>query len=110
MIGAVRINKLEEDGLDDLRGIMAGAPDAIFLPHAESAAQIAALDRAISACEAEAGLAPGSTEIVPTLESALGVTRACEILTASPRVSACLLAAEDLTASLGTCCGRAASA
>ncbi|WP_406939749.1 aldolase/citrate lyase family protein, partial [Bordetella pertussis] len=95
------INKLEEDGLDDLRGIMAGAPDAIFLPHAESAAQIAALDRAISACEAEAGLAPGSTEIVPTLESALGVTRACEILTASPRVSACLLAAEDLTASLG---------
>ncbi|WP_425331200.1 aldolase/citrate lyase family protein, partial [Bordetella pertussis] len=60
-----------------------------------------ALDRAISACEAEAGLAPGSTEIVPTLESALGVTRACEILTASPRVSACLLAAEDLTASLG---------
>ncbi|WP_050829306.1 HpcH/HpaI aldolase/citrate lyase family protein, partial [Bordetella pertussis] len=101
VIGAVRINKLEEDGLDDLRGIMAGAPDAIFLPHAESAAQIAALDRAISACEAEAGLAPGSTEIVPTLESALGVTRACEILTASPRVSACLLAAEDLTASLG---------
>ena len=38
---------------------------------------------------------------MPTLESALGLVRAYDILTASPRVSACLLAAEDLTASLG---------
>ncbi|CAB3847596.1 HpcH/HpaI aldolase/citrate lyase family protein [Achromobacter anxifer] len=101
VVAAARINKLEEDGLEDLRGIMPGAPDAVLLPHAESAAQIAALDQAISALEAELGLPAGSTEIVPTLESALGVHRAYEILTASPRVSACLLAAEDLTASLG---------
>src|SRR3546814_13356709 len=30
-VAAVRINTLAGDGLDDLRGIMAGAPDAIFL-------------------------------------------------------------------------------
>lgn len=101
VVAAVRINKLEEDGLADLRGVMAGAPDAVFLPHAESAAQIVALDRAIAALETELGLPAGRTEIVPTLESALGVHRAYDILAASPRVSACLLAAEDLTASLG---------
>ncbi len=106
VVAAARINKLEEDGLDDLRGIMPGAPDAVLLPHAESAAQIAALDRAISALEAESGLPPGSTEIVPTLESALGLYRAYDILSASPRVSACLLAAEDLSASLGAERGR----
>lgn len=101
VVAAVRINKLEDDGLADLRGVMPGAPDAVFLPHAESAAQIVALDQAITALEAELGLPAGSTEIVPTLESALGLVRAYDILTASPRVSASLLAAEDLTASLG---------
>lgn len=101
VVAAVRINKLEDDGLADLRGVMPGAPDAVFLPHAESAAQIIALDQAISALESELGLPAGSTEIVPTLESALGLVRAYDILTASPRVSGCLLAAEDLTASLG---------
>lgn len=101
VVAATRINKLEDDGLADLRGVMPGAPDAVFLPHAESAAQIVALDQAIGALETELGLPQGSTEIVPTLESALGLVRAYDILTASPRVSACLLAAEDLTASLG---------
>ncbi|HYG42261.1 MAG TPA: aldolase/citrate lyase family protein [Bordetella sp.] len=100
-VAAVRINTLAGDGLDDLRGVMAGAPDAIFLPHAESAAQIVALDQAIAACEAELGLPAGRTEIVPALESARGVSRALDILSASPRISACLLAAEDLTADLG---------
>lgn len=100
-VAAVRINTLAGDGLADLRGIMPGAPDAILLPHAESAEQIRALDDAIAACEAEWGLPAGSTEIVPTLESARGVSRAIQILGASGRVSACLLAAEDLTADLG---------
>ena len=100
VVAAARINKLEEDGLADLRAIMPGAPDAVFLPHAESAAQIAALT-SHHRPGSRARAAAGSTEIVPTLESALGVHRAYEILTASPRVSASLLAAEDLTASLG---------
>ena len=47
------------------------------------------------------GLPAGQTEIVPTIESALGIVRIQSILAASSRVSACLLAAEDLTADLG---------
>lgn len=106
VVGAVRINRLDGDGLDDLYGVMPAAPDAILLPHTESAAQIQALDAAISARELEFGLPTGHTEIVPTLESALGIHRAYDILTASSRVSASLLAAEDLTADLGAERGR----
>lgn len=98
---AVRINLLAGDGLDDLAVIMSGAPAAIFLPFAESASQIRELDQAISQHEATHGLSPGSTEIVPTMESALGIVRIQEILGASPRISACLLAAEDLSNDLG---------
>lgn len=100
VVGAVRINKLDGDGLTDLRNVMAGAPAVIFLPHAETAAQILQLDQEITAMERELDLPAGQTEIVPTLESARGIVAAGTILTASKRVSACLLAAEDLSADL----------
>ncbi len=101
IVAAVRINLLANGGLDDLRAVMRGAPDVIFLPYVENAQQIHALEQAIAACETAQGLESGSTEIVPTLESALGIIQAREILLASDRISACLLAAEDLTADLG---------
>lgn len=101
VVGAVRINRLEDDGLADLRGVMPGAPDVVFLPHCEQVTQIEALDDALTACEHELGLPAGSTEIAPTLESALGVLHTHAIASASPRVSACLLAAGDLGANLG---------
>ncbi|AOZ01768.1 CoA ester lyase [Cupriavidus sp. USMAHM13] len=100
-VGAVRINLLERDGGDDLRGVMPGAPTAILLPHVERAEQIRALDAEIGALEQALGLPAGATEIVPTLESARGLVNAGAILSASTRVSACLLAAEDLSADLG---------
>lgn len=100
-IGAVRINRLAGDGLADLRGVMPGRPDVIFLPYVESADEITALAKEIDALEAELGLPAGDVEIVPTIESALGVVRIQSILAASERISACLLAAEDLTADLG---------
>jgi len=106
IVAAVRINTLAGDGYDDLQAVMPGAPDAILLPHSESAAQIQALDAALTGHEAACQLPVGNTEIVPVLESALGVHRALDILTASPRVSASLLAAEDLTANLGAERGR----
>jgi citrate lyase subunit beta/citryl-CoA lyase len=100
MVGAVRVNLLDGDGPDDVRGMMAGAPDAIFLPHVVCAAQIHALDALIGAAETEFGLPAGHVEIVPTLESARGLVNTLDILEASPRVTACLLAAEDLSADL----------
>ena len=101
IVAAVRINRLASDGLDDLRGVMPGSPDAVFLPYVESAEEIIALGQAITALENRLEIAPGTTEIVPTIESALGFVRIQAILQASDRITACLLAAEDLTADLG---------
>jgi citrate lyase subunit beta/citryl-CoA lyase len=101
IVGAVRVNTLAGDGLDDLHGVLPGAPAAVLLPQVETPDQIRRLDDALSAIERAIGLPLGQTELVPTLESARGVVAAVSILSASPRVSACLLAAEDLSADLG---------
>lgn len=100
-IGAVRINKLEHDGHADLQGIMAGVPRAVFLPHSESPTQMIALDAALSALETAHGISPGSTEIVPTIESAKGLVALAGILSATSRIRCCMLAVEDLAANLG---------
>jgi citrate lyase subunit beta/citryl-CoA lyase len=101
VVGTVRINRLADDGLADLRGVMPGSPDAVFLPHVQGPDDIVELAHALDAHEASLGLPPGSTGIVPTIESARGFVRVQEILTASERVRAALLAAEDLSADLG---------
>lgn len=101
LIGAVRINKLENDGQADLESIMPGAPHAVFLPHTETTDQLAALDAAISAFERIHGIGQGTTEIVPTIESAKGLIALSALLNVSPRIQCCMLAVEDLAANLG---------
>lgn len=97
-VACVRINPLHGDGLEDLRAVLPAAPDAILLPKTESAAQVLEL--------AERSAQVPHIELVPNLETAAGLVRAQEIITAHPRVSASLLASEDLTTSLGAERGR----
>lgn len=99
-VACVRINPLEGDGEEDLRAVLPAKPVAILLPKTESAAQVRAL-----AARIEAGAA-GAIEIVPNIETAAGLVRTLDIATAHARVSACLLASEDLTTSLGAERGR----
>lgn len=99
-IGAVRINLLERDGYADLKGVMAGRPHAIFLPHAEAPEQIAQLAEALTELEARYDILDGATEIVPTIESARGLVHLGAILDASPRIRYAMLAVEDLASSL----------
>lgn len=100
-LAAVRVNPLEQDGEDDLAIVMRGAPDIVMLPKVAGPEQILRLDQAIGGHESVLGIAAGSTEIVPNIESALGLTRLMAIAAASPRVSACLVASEDMAADLG---------
>lgn len=106
VVAAVRINKLEHDGREDLLGIMKSSPDIIFLPHVETADQIRLLDELLAHCEQLAGIPVGVTEIAPTIESAIGLVNLASILGASARVKCCLLAAEDFSASLGAIRGE----
>lgn len=100
-VAAVRVNPLDGDGRDDLEAVMAGAPDAVLLPKVNGPEDIAALDAAVNELEARYGIEAGSTELVPNVEGARGLRLAYEIATASPRVTGCLIASEDMAADLG---------
>ena len=101
-VAAIRVNPLEtDDGMRDLEAAVAAHPDAILLPKANHPSQIERLDREISALEISAGLEPGCVEIVPNIEQAPGLRNCFDIVTASTRVTAALVASEDMAASLG---------
>jgi len=90
-LAAVRVNPLETCGRADLAAVLAGRPDIVLLSKVDSPAQVRALARA----------APG-VELVPNVESAKGLLRAYGIGRAHPRVTALLVASEDMVADLGT--------
>ncbi len=100
-VAAVRVNPLEGDGRDDLAVVMKAAPHIILLPKVTGPDHIIELDQVISAHELEYDLIAGSTEIVPNVESALGLRNAFDICQSSTRVTGCLVASEDMAADLG---------
>jgi citrate lyase subunit beta / citryl-CoA lyase len=89
-LAAVRVNPLETCGREDLEAALAAKPDIVLMSKVARPEQVQAL----------AALAHG-VELVPNIESAAGLVRACEIARASPRVSAMLVASEDMVADLG---------
>ena len=93
---AVRINPLETCGNDDLLGVLAGRPDLIMMSKVASAEQVVSLDKATGR----------AVELVPNVETAAGLLNTFRIAKASPRVTALLLASEDMVADLGTARSR----
>lgn len=100
-LAAVRINPLDQGGLADLEAAMTSGPDAVLLPKTGSPADVIALAGEIDRLERANRLAPGSTEIVPNIETARALMQTYAIARASPRVVACLVASEDMAADLG---------
>lgn len=100
-VATVRVNPLAVCGLDDLDAAMPAAPDAVLLAMTASPDEVRALDAEITRRERALGLAEGATEIVPNIETARALVSAGAIAAASPRVTAMLLATEDLAADLG---------
>lgn len=100
-IAAVRINPLSGDGHDDLAAAMEGKPDIVALPKVRHAGHVRELDEAVSKHESRLAIAPGTTKLLPNVESAEGLVNTLTIATASERVIGCLLASEDLAADLG---------
>ena len=89
-LAAVRVNPLETCGREDLEAVLAAKPDIVLMSKVARPEQVQAL----------AAIAHG-VELVPNIETAAGLVRACEIARASPRVSAMLVASEDMVADLG---------
>jgi citrate lyase subunit beta/citryl-CoA lyase len=89
-LAAVRVNPLETCGREDLAEVLKGRPDIVLMSKVVCPEQVRAL-AALTASEA----------LVPNVETAAGLVRACEIGRAHPRVTAMLVASEDMVADLG---------
>jgi citrate lyase subunit beta/citryl-CoA lyase len=93
----VRVNAVATGMLeDDLAAIVRPGLAAIFLPKAEHVEEITRTATLLERLEASAKLTPGTVEIIPMLESALGIYRCFDLLQASPRVAtSCIGSAQD---------------
>jgi citrate lyase subunit beta/citryl-CoA lyase len=91
-LAAVRVNPLETCGDRDLAGVLVARPDLILMSKVDLPEQVAALAKATG----------GAVDLVPNVESPLGLRNAFEIGKASKRVIAMLVASEDMVAGLGT--------
>jgi citrate lyase subunit beta/citryl-CoA lyase len=98
---AVRVNPLDQDGMDDLAAVMRGAPDIVALPKVAEPHHVMRLDEAVTRFERDYGIPRGSTALLPNIEFARGLVQTDAIAKASRRTIACLLASEDLAADLG---------
>ena len=97
----VRINSVDTAyWKKDLDEIMKYGPDMVMLPKSGTADDVREADAYMSKLETELGLAVNSVRLMPLIETALGVENAFAIATATKRVSAIFLGAEDLTADL----------
>jgi citrate lyase beta subunit len=77
------------------------APDAYLAPKAESPAPLLFLDGLLSQLEAAQGRPAGAIRLMAMIETALGVLNLREIASATPRLDALILGAEDLAATTG---------
>jgi citrate lyase subunit beta / citryl-CoA lyase len=104
----IRVNGIADAGKDetaaDLDAVVLADVDGIVLPKAQSVDDITWTAAEIEKHEQARGLDAGAFEIVPMIESALGVQFAYDILTASPRVTSVIIGSAqdgDLQTDLG---------
>lgn len=97
----VRINSVDTDyWKKDLDEIMPYAPDMIMLPKTGCPADVLAADAYMTGLEEKLGMKKNSVRLMLLMETAMGVENAYASASASDRVGAIFLGAEDLTADL----------
>ncbi len=99
----VRINGLETAfGLEDIAAVVCGGVDAVRLPKTDGPEDIRAVEQAVAAAERRFGRPAGSVKLVAAIESARGILAVREIATASPRLIAIAIGAEDFVTDMHT--------
>ena len=97
----VRINSIDTPyWKKDVEQLMPYKPSLFLLPKTGSAADILEADAYISSVEEALGMEKNTVGLMPLIETAMGVENAFAIASATKRVKALFLGAEDLTADL----------
>lgn len=98
----IRINQSDTPYYkEDVECMVPLKPDFLRLPKAECAEDIINLDRLITKTEKEFGIPEGTVKIVASIENALGVMNSYKIASASKRMLAIGLGAEDFRTDMG---------
>ena len=84
-------------GLADIEEVLCAELGGLVVPKVESAEEMDDVERVLAARERALGLEPGSVEVVPIIETALGLWRAYEIARSSPRIKSLHFGAGDFT-------------
>ena len=97
----VRINSIDTAfWRADIDEILPQKPDLILLPKTNRAQDVLEADAYITEVEERLGFERNTVRLMPLIETAMGVENAYSIASASGRVAALFLGAEDLTADL----------
>lgn len=97
----VRINSIDTAfWKNDIDEILPQKPGLILLPKTSSARDVLEADAYITEVEERLGFGKNTVGLMPLIETALGVENAFAIASATKRVRALFLGAEDLTADL----------
>ena len=97
----VRINSIDTAFWKlDIDEILPWKPDLVLLPKTSCAADVLAADAYMTEVEEKLGLERNTVGLMPLIETAMGVENAYAIASATARVKALFLGAEDLTADL----------
>jgi citrate lyase subunit beta/citryl-CoA lyase len=96
--GYVRVNAADTRWcMADIDAVAGPWLDGIVLPKAESAEQVRHVGERISECERRVGMPLGTLELMPLVETALGVESAAAIAAGSPRVARLAFGGGDYT-------------
>jgi len=97
----VRINRPWHQTFRDIEAVVGPGVAALMCPKVESPEHLGVIAELLDTLEAERGLPPGHTRLVALIETADAYFRVREIATATPRLDALSLGAEDFATALG---------
>jgi citrate lyase subunit beta/citryl-CoA lyase len=101
VLGYVRVNSFETDFCHaDIQAVMGDWLDGLMLPKVESAAQMQAVEWMMASIERERGLPEGKIDLLPIIETGLGMTRVREIAESGTRAKRLSFGAGDYTGDL----------
>jgi citrate lyase subunit beta / citryl-CoA lyase len=99
----VRVNGLDTPfGRDDIEAVVRAGVHVVRLPKTERKEDIHAVEAVIEEVERKCGREVGSTKMMAAIESPIGVINAYEIATASKRLIAIAIGAEDYVTNMKT--------